>query len=138
MQERVIKKVNTLQRELQEAIVLTMLKYVAPFKQYVTAEEDYYVSKHLTIEGREGKINYGCAKDKYYYCFLPNTVQFIYEGSLWHSNLIIFNDKIKCWFAYDIEKKEKVAIQALDTDSQIAFLRKLHMVLDKILEIFNL
>ena len=46
---REIKKVLTAQRELQEGIVLTMHRYVSPFQEYVTAEYDYLVSKHLTI-----------------------------------------------------------------------------------------
>lgn len=135
---REIKKVLTAQRELQEAIVLTMHRYVSPFQEYVTAKDDDLVSKHLTIEGREGRTNYGCAKDNYYYCFLPNFVQFTYENSIWRSNMIFFNDKIKCWFVYDMDKKEKVAIQALDTDSQIAFLTMLHRVLDKILQFYQM
>lgn len=53
--------------------------------------------------------------------FLPGFVQFIYENSYLRSDLIFFDDKIKCWFVYDGDKKEYVTFAALDTDSQIAF-----------------
>ena len=52
--------------------------------------------------------------------------------------MIFFNDKIKYLFVYDMDKKEKVAIQALDTDSQIAFLTMLHHVLGNILQIYQM
>ena len=55
--------------------------------------------------------------------FLPGFVQFIYENSYLRSGLIFFDDKIKCWFVYDGDKKEYVTFAALDTDSQIAFIQ---------------
>ena len=40
-------------------------------------------------------------------------------------NIIFYHDKFKCWFVYDKDEKEYTAFEALDTDSQIAFLAML-------------
>lgn len=68
--------------------------------------------------------------------FLPGFVQFIYENSYWRSDLIFFDDKIKCWFVYDGDKKEYVTFAALDTDSQIAFYTMLDRLLYTTLPIY--
>ena len=66
--------------------------------------------------------------------FLPGFVQFIYENSYLRSDLIFFDDKIKCWFVYDGDKK--VTFAALDTDSQIAFYTMLDRLLYTTLSIY--
>lgn len=124
-EKREISKIELLQRETWEQLVLTMWRAVDSFKNYVCSEfEDDRYPKEVS-----GRTNYGCEKDNYYYCFLPGFVQFIYENSYWRSDLIFFDDKIKCWFVYDGDKKEYVTFAALDTDSQIAF----YTMLDRLL-----
>ena len=125
------REIKRLQVDIQEKIVLAMRRKVNWFKDFVNAEDgeyDYYpkYSTIVSIEGeRTRQTNYGCEKEKYYYCFLEGFVEFIYQNSYWKSNLIFYNDKIKCWFVYDKDKKERVTFEALDTDAQIAFLKKL-------------
>ena len=123
-------KIKNLQRDVREQIVLAKWRTVDWFKDYVTAEDEHeYYPKEVSIDGKYIRINYGCEKDNYYYCFLPDFVQFVYKNSYWRSNLIFFDDNIKCWFVYDGDKKEYVTFEALDTDSQIEF----YMMLDHLL-----
>lgn len=112
----------SLRKEVKEKIVLAMWRAVDYIKDYVTEDEHDNYPKEVSIKGKV-RTNYGCEKDNYYYCFLPGFVQFIYENSYWRSDLIFFDDKIKCWFVYDGDKKEYVTFEALDTDSQMAFLK---------------
>lgn len=118
-------KILLLQREVREQLLLAMRRAVDYFKDYVSSEDGY----NNYPKEESGRTNYGCEKDNYYYCFLPGFVQFIYENSYWHSDLIFFDDKIKCWFVYDGDKKEYVTFEALDTDSQIAFYKMLDRLL---------
>ena len=129
-EKREISKIKLLQRETREQLVLTMWRAVDSFKDYVCSEDDRY-PKEVS-----GRTNYGCEKDNYYYCFLPGFVQFIYENSYWRSDLIFCDDKIKCWFVYDGDKKEYVTFAALDTDSQIAFYTMLDRLLYTTLPIY--
>lgn len=125
---RQIYNIAKLQEKTREEIVLSMRRYVDLFKKFVI-NDNYDYPKHVSIEGKYKRTQYGCEKDIYYYCFLPGRVQFIHEDSHWRSNLIFFNDKIKCWFVYDKDKKEYVTFEAMDTDSQIAF----YSMLDELL-----
>ena len=123
-------KIKILQRDVREQIVLAMWRSVDWFKAYVIAEDEHEnYPKEVSIEGKYIRINYGCEKDNYYYCFLPGFVQFVYQNSYWRSDLIFFDDNIKCWFVYDGDKKEYVTFEALDTDSQIAFYEMLDNLL---------
>ena len=123
--ERDFYKISDAKRNVREQIVLAMWRSVDSFKDYVCSED-----KHDNYPKEvSGRTNYGCEKDNYYYCFLPGFVQFIYENSYWRSDLIFFNDKIKCWFVYDGDKKEYVTFEALDTDSQIDILKMLDNLL---------
>ena len=121
--ERDFYKISDAKRNVREQIVLAMWRSVDWFKDYVTSEDEHEnYPKQVSIEGKYVRTNYGCEKDNYFYCFLPVFVQFIYENRYWRSDLIFYDDKIKCWFVYDGDKKEYVTFEALDTDSQIAFL----------------
>jgi hypothetical protein len=122
----------SLRKEVKEKIVLAMWRAVDYFKDYVSSEDEHdNYPKEVS-----GRTNYGCEKDNYYYCFLPGFVQFIYENSYLRSDLIFFDDKIKCWFVYDGDKKEYVTFAALDTDSQIAFYTMLDRLLYTTLPIY--
>lgn len=134
-EKREISKIELLQRKTREQLVLTMWRAVDYFKDYVTEDEHDNYPKEVSIKGKV-RTNYGCEKDNYYYCFLPGFVQFIYENSYWRSDLIFFDDKIKCWFVYDGDKKEYVTFAALDTDSQIAFYKMLDRLLYTTLPIY--
>ena len=128
--ERDFYKIEKAKRDVREQILVAMWRSVDSFKQYVSAEDEHdNYPKEVSIGGKYVRTNYGCEKDNYYYCFLPGFVQFIYENSYWRSDLIFFDDKIKCWFVYDGDKKEYVTFEALDTDSQIAFLGQLDRIL---------
>lgn len=97
--------------------------------------DDGHESEHRLyqfVECKDYRVEYKFVKDKhygskdnYYYCFFPKVVQFIYQNSHWHSDCIFFDDKFKCWFVYDKDKNDYVTFEALDTDTQIAFLRML-------------
>jgi hypothetical protein len=125
---RPIHNIAKLQEKNREEIFLSMRRCVGIFKEFVIDDHDDY-PKHVSIEGKYIRTQYGCEKDIYYYCFLPGRVQFIHEDNHWRSNLIFFNDKIKCWFVYDEGRKEYVAFEVIDTDAQIAFFRKLDELL---------
>jgi len=123
-------QIAILQREIREKLVIAMWRSVDSFKNYVIAEDEHdNYPKEVSIEGKYTRANYGCEKDNYYYCFLPGFVQFVYQNSYWRSDLIFFDDNIKCWFVYDGDKKEYVTFEALDTDSQIAFYEMLDNLL---------
>lgn len=130
-------EIESLQRNIQEKIVLAMRRKVDWFKDFVNAEDGEYddYPKYSTIVSIEGErtrqTNYGCEKEKYYYCFLEGFVEFIYQNSYWKSNKIFYNDEIKCWFVSDRDKKKCVTFEALDTDAQIAFLEKLSYLYNK-------
>ena len=121
-------EIERLKENVREQIVLAMRRRVSTFKDYVTT---------VVLEFRHPEYelimntDYGCKDDNRYYCYLPKTDQFIYLDNCGYSNLLIFNDKIKCWFAYDKDKKETVTFEALDTDAQIAFLNMLDLFLDR-------
>ena len=125
---RQISNIEKLHEKTREELVLSMRRYVDRFKEFVINDNDDY-PKEVSIEGKYIRTQYGCEKDIYYYCYLPRYVQFIHEDSHWHSNLIFFNDKIKCWFVYDEDKKEYVTFEVIDTDSQIVF----YSMLDELL-----
>ena len=130
MDMRDIYKIENLKEKIREEIVLAMRRSVDSFKEYVKTEDEHEnYPKQVSVEGEYIQTNYGCEKDNYYYCFIPGYVRFIYDNSQWRSNCIFFNDKFKCWFVYDIDRKEYVAFEALDTDSQIAFFRMLDNLL---------
>ena len=120
-------EIQRLKENVREQIVLAMRRRVFAFKDYVTADMSEF--KHREYELIKD-TDYGRKDDNMYYCYLPKTDQFIYLDNSGYSNLLIFNDKIKCWFAYDKDKKEKVTFEALDTDAQIAFLNMLDLFLD--------
>jgi len=124
--------------EVREKIVLEMRRLVGAFKSYVTGtdrsehplyrfvEDAYYKDEYHFTKDK----HYGCKDDKYYYCFFPKDVHFIYKNSHWCSNIIFYNDEFKCWFVYDKDNKKYVTFEALDTDSQIAFWNMLDCFVD--------
>ena len=119
-------KIENLKEKVREEIVLAMRRRVEDFKYYVTCNKNYEHPEREFIKDKD----YGCKDGKYYYWSLPNAVQFIYQNSHWCSNGIFFNDKIKCWFVRDKDKKGPVTFEALDTDSQIACLEMLDHFID--------
>ena len=128
-------KIRQLQENAREEVVLAMRRRVGVFKWYVTGNSKSEHLGCLFIEGYEGNYyfvkdkHYGC-KDDYYYCFFPVPVQLVYQNSHLSSNCIFFNDRFKCWFVYDEVKNEFVTFEALDTDTQIAFLEMLDNFVD--------
>ena len=113
-----IYKIQELREKVREELVLMMRSYAPLFKEYMSLDTPpaEHNPRYVMIKG----VNYGC-KDNNYFYFLPNNVQFIYRNSMRISNIIYYNDTIKCWFVYDKDKEESTAFEALDTDSQIDF-----------------
>ena len=116
-------EIYKLREKVREELVLDMRRSVKWFKDYMT---EYYRSDYDYEKGK----HYGCKNDIYYYYILPEVVQFIYQNSLYRAKWIFFNDKFKCWFVYDEDKKEYVTFEALDTDTQIEIYRMLENFLD--------
>ena len=112
--------------KVHEDIVLAMRRRVEWFKYFITCDDKHY--KHPEREFIKDE-HYGCKGDKYY-CIFTKTVHFIYKDRHLCSNRIIFNDELKCWFVRDIDKKEIVAFEALDTDSKLAFFDMLDHFVD--------
>ena len=140
MQEKDIVEISHLKEEVREKIVLAMRRRVEGFKGQVTDDDEK--SEHplfLFVECKDYRVeyhfvkdkDYGCKDDNYYYCFFPKVIQFSYQNSHWCSNCIFFDDKFKCWFVYDKDKNDFVTFEALDTESQIAFLRMLGNFLNR-------
>ena len=118
-----IHEIYDLQEKVREELVLGMRRRVWRFKDYMT--DEYYRSDYDYERGK----HYGCKDDIYYYYILPKVVQFIYQNSLYRAKWIFFNDKFKCWFVYDEDKKEYVSFEALDTDTQIEIFSMLDVFL---------
>lgn len=118
-----IHEIYDLQEKVREELVLGMRRRVWRFKDYMT--DEYYRSDYDYERGK----HYGCKDDIYYYYILPEVVQFIYQNSLYRAKWIFFNDKFKCWFVYDEDKKEYVTFEALDTDTQIEIFSMLDVFL---------
>ena len=114
-----IDDIYNLREKVREELVLDMRRCVKWVKHYMT---DEYRRKDYDYE--KGK-HYGRKDDIYYYYILPEVVQFIYQNRLYRAKWIFFNDKFKCWFVYDEDKKEYVTFEALDTDTQIEIFRML-------------
>ena len=70
--------------------------------------------------------DYGLKNDINYYYNLPKEIHFIYQNSLYHAKWIFFNDKHRYWAVGDEDKKETVAFDALDTDTQIELFKMLN------------
>lgn len=119
-----IDDIYNLREKVREELVLDMRRCVKWVKHYMT---DEYRRKDYDYE--KGK-HYGRKDDIYYYYILPEVVQFIYQNSLYRAKWIFFNDKFKCWFVYDEDKKEYVTFEALDTDTQIEIYRMLEEFLN--------
>lgn len=115
-----------LQWNVREKLVLEMRRCVSVFKDYVTGNYD---SEHPNYNYDKGR-HYGCKDNIYYYWVLPEVVDFIYQNNHYRAEWIFFNDKFKCWLVYDSVKKEYVAFEALDTDSQITLFRMLESFVD--------
>ena len=133
MVEKDIVEIGHLKEEVREKIVLAMRRRVVGFKSCVTDEKESEHRLYQFVECKDYRDeyhfvkgeDYGCKDDNYYYCFFPKDIQFIYQNSHWCSNCIFFDDKFMCWFVYDKDKNDFVTFEALDTESQIAFLRML-------------
>ena len=123
MKQKIVDIYNLREKVLEE-LVLDMRRCVKWVKHYMT---DEYRRKDYDYE--KGK-HYGRKDDIYYYYILPEVVQFIYQNSLYRAKWIFFNDKFKCWFVYDEDKKEYVTFEALDTDTQIEIYRMLEEFLN--------
>ena len=119
-----IDDIYNLREKVREELVLDMRRCVKWVQHYMT---DEYRRKDYVYE--KGK-HYGRKDDIYYYYILPEVVQFIYQNSLYRAKWIFFNDKFKCWFVYDEDKKEYVTFEALDTDTQIEIYRMLEEFLN--------
>jgi hypothetical protein len=156
-----IEKIKIAKKTLQDDILKAMMNLVGMFKEYVTVDHTKY-PKHQIVEGICTKINYGIIKNDYpniplqifenkednnYYCFLPEKIEFYnkYSNSKWYTNLIFYNNKLNCWFVYNIVVKswwgedhlclkniesDKVEeFTSLDIETQIKFLDQLENLL---------
>lgn len=156
-----IEKIKIAKKTLQDDILKAMMNLVGMFKEYVTVDHTQY-PKHQIVEGICTKINYGIIKNDYpniplqifenkednnYYCFLPEKIEFYnkYSNSKWYTNLIFYNNKLNCWFVYNIVVKswwgedhlclkniesDKVEeFTSLDIETQIKFLDQLENLL---------
>ena len=113
--------IHGLRDKVRNEIVLRMRGNVEWFKKYVTALDHDDYSPFTEIDGKV-RTNYGVNNEKYF-CYLPeNDILFIHKNSMWRADMIFFHDEIKCWFVRNSEEKKSVAFDALDTDTQIAFL----------------
>ena len=156
-----IDKIKLLKKNLQDEISKEMMSLVDRFKEYVIVDHTRY-PKYQIVEGICTKINYGIIKNDYpniplqifenkednnYYCFLPEKIEFYnkYNNSKWYTNLIFYNNKLNCWFVYNIVVKswwgedhlclknieyDKVEeFTSLDIETQITFLEQLEKLL---------
>ena len=94
-------------------------------------------------------------EDNNYYCFLPEKIEFYTKyskSSKWYTNLIFYNNKLGGWFIYNykttswladdslclkvIDDENVEEFEALDIETQIAFLEQLENLLKDPLEDF--
>ena len=108
--------------KVREELVLAMRRLSIIFKNNIT--EGYY------YDNPQRPCDYGCKNDIIYYYYLSKEVHFIYQNNHYCAKKIEFHDKFRCWAVYDKDKKEHVAFDALDTDSQIELLEMLDDFLD--------
>ena len=115
-----IDKIKLAKQNLQDEILKEMMSLVDKFKEYVTVDHAKY-SKYQIVEGICTKVNYGIIKNDYpnipifeskednnYYCFLPEKIEFYNRYSnnhKWYTNLIFYNNKLNCWFVYNVVAK---------------------------------
>lgn len=155
-----VDKIKLLKDNLREEIEKDMMNLVHKFKEYVRVDHDdnpkYEQGKYNVT-----RINYGIKKHIYpdipqslenveddnYYCYLPNSIKFIYNNKLLNTNLVFYNNKSNFWFVYNCDHFQKkfslskldtldldieenfVEFNCLDTDTQIEFLEQLENIL---------
>lgn len=157
-----IDKIKLAKENIQDDILKAMMGLVDKFKEYVAVDHTIY-PKHQVVEGICTKLNYGIIKNDYpniplqifenrednnYFCFLPEKIEFYNRYSnnhKWYTNLIFYNNKLKCWFVYnviakswwgedhlclkEIEADKLEEFTSLDIETQIKFLEQLEKLL---------
>lgn len=155
-----IEKIKISKKNLKDEISKEMDSLVDDFKSYASVDHKGY-SKYQIVESICTKLNYGIIKNDYpnipifeskeddnYYCFLPEKIEFYNRYSddrQWYTNLIFYNNKLNCWFVYnvvakswlgedhlclkEIEEDRVVEFTALDIETQISFLEQLKNLL---------
>lgn len=115
-----VEKIKIFKDKLREKIQQEMNGLVGKFIDYVLIEHVNY-QKYSMVDGICHRINYGIDGNKYF-CYLPETVEFIHRYNYWRTNAIYFNNNSNCWYLYNKDKKEFAEFNSLDTDTQIATL----------------
>lgn len=127
MNSKIYYDIYNQKEKVREELVLAMRRLAGFFKMYIT--DDYHF-EHPDYNYYKKGEDYGLKNDTIYYYYLSKEVHFIYQNNHYCAKKIEFHDKFRCWAVYDKDKKEHVAFDALDTDSQIELLEMLDDFLD--------
>lgn len=119
-----IESIKLLKENIQDEIDNELNRIVCEFKDYVTKEHENN-PKFTLIEGICTRFNYGSKDNTYFWCYLPNDIKFIHNNKICKTNMIFFNDELKCWCVYNRDIKTHLEFNEMDTDSQIAMLEML-------------
>lgn len=119
-----IESIRNLKGNLQNNIDEELNRIIIDFKEYVSVEHDDN-PKFTLVDGICTRINYGCKDETYFWCYLPNDINFIHLNKIWRSNMIFYDNKLNWWYVYNRDNKQYVEFGELDIDSQIAMLEML-------------
>jgi hypothetical protein len=116
-----IEVIKLMKEDVRDEINRELRRLTTKFKDYVSVDHEYN-PKFTLVDGICTRINYGCKDDTYFWCYLPDDVNFIHLNKIWISNMIFYNSKLNWWYVYNRDNKQYVEFNEMDTDSQIKML----------------